>query len=1299
MTSIKQRLIPQLQLPWLRRAWRAALWLLAIAYFGFALLFLLLRYAVLPQIENYRADVEQSMSAALHQPVAITKIGAGWQGLRPRLDLYGLRIQDSAGRPALSLDHVEAVIGWSSVLYLRPRLHRLALVAPDLAIRRDAAGHLFVAGLAVNTNAQDNGFGDWLLEQDEIVVTDATVTWTDELRRAPPLSMSKLDLLLENGFRQHRFGVAFDPPREMASRVDLRGDLVGGDLKNLKSWHGEIYSQVGYADLAIWRNWVAYPLELPQGRGALRVWFDFANLQPTALTADVALTDTQLRLAKDLPLLDLHRIEGRIRGQSLGDGFAASLTQLSLATREGLHLQPTDMSLRWQAHNGQLDANSLDLATLNRLAAYLPLPTQVRGPLVGYAPGGKLRDLKLEWGGRNSLFETYRVSGRFEALRLAAQGAVPGFSGLSGQVDGDERGGRIEFSSRDATLDLPAIFPEPHLTFSALDVKTTWKRAGNATELTLTQAAFHNQDATSKASGTYTWRPGTAGEIDLDAKVTHAEGGAVWRYMPFAVGKDAREWLHTAIIGGASEGVTLKLKGDLARFPFADGSGVFIVKGAFHGPTLRFATSWPEITDISGGLEFNGARMIITASSGKILGATVGPVKAEIADLRIPEELLTVEGKAVGPTAEFLKYIEVSPVGGSIDHFTEDMSASGTGELNLKLLLPLRQLDKTQLTGGYRFDGNRVVPLPGMPPVEDVHGRIEFTASDLSAKGLQGRILGGPVKVDVKTQGEGMVLVTASGDASVAQLRQQYTQPIFEHLSGATHWNATIRAQKKTVEAKVSSTLQGIVSSLPEPFNKTATDSMPLVLERKLPDMRLMLTAKKSKDPVIVNRDQIEFSLGKVVRAKVIRRYDAGVATLERGTIAIGDVAPKWPERGVALAVSLPRVDVDFWRKIAGNNNSSNASRSGDGDGGSRVKGLTQLDLRVAEMTVFGRTLHDFRIAGTHQPTAWNLDVKSREIIGKLDWADGSNGKLSGRISQFSLPNAVPGDGAASEALSELPNIDLVFDHVVMAGKDLGEVRVAAENKGGFWNATLGVQNEEASLTGQGKWRPEGEAADTRLDFKLKTRSIEKSLAHAGYANAVRRGNATLEGSLSWNGAPYAVDYPSLNGSLKLDARNGQFNKLDPSVVGRLLGIISLQSLPRRITLDFRDVFSEGFAFDAITANAAVTNGVIDTRDMEIRGPAAKVQMAGTVDLAHETQDLKVRVKPALGESAATAALLIHPAVGATVWVLNKVFGNPVDAAFAFDYSVTGSWADPKVEKLGAQAGGAKDNAAKENAP
>ncbi len=101
----------------------------------------------------------------------------------------------------------------------------------------------------------------------------------------------------------------------------------------------------------------------------------------------------------------------------------------------------------------------------------------------------------------------------------------------------------------------------------------------------------------------------------------------------------------------------------------------------------------------------------------------------------------------------------------------------------------------------------------------------------------------------------------------------------------------------------------------------------------------------------------------------------------------------------------------------------------------------------------------------------------------------------------------------------------------------------------------------------------------------------------------------------------------------------------------------------------------------------------MDTRDLQIRGPSARVMMNGSVDLNAETQDLKVRVQPEFGESVATGVLLVNPVVGAAAWALNKLFGNPLDKAFAYDYAVTGYWNDPKVEKLAVQ-GPATENKA-----
>jgi uncharacterized protein YhdP len=314
------------------------------------------------------------------------------------------------------------------------------------------------------------------------------------------------------------------------------------------------------------------------------------------------------------------------------------------------------------------------------------------------------------------------------------------------------------------------------------------------------------------------------------------------------------------------------------------------------------------------------------------------------------------------------------------------------------------------------------------------------------------------------------------------------------------------------------------------------------------------------------------------------------------------------------------------------------------------------------------------------------MNLESREAAGRVEWTGRGAGRLSARLARLDIPEGEAEVGETPDTAEKLPAIDLVAERFLYHGKEIGELWAEAENTDGVWNARFDVKNEDGELEGRGRWKTAapGAPAATHLDFKLAARSIEGLLRRYGHPGVIRRGRATLEGGLTWAGSPTAFDYASLNGKLTLDATKGQFNKLEPGV-GRLLGIVSLQSLPRRITLDFRDVFSEGFAFDSITGTVAVNRGVMKTEGFEIDGPAATVLMNGTVDLAHETQDLKVRVQPALGETVATGVLLVNPVMGAAAWVMNKIFGNPLDKAFAFDYAVTGSWADPKVERLAVQ--------------
>ena len=124
---------------------------------------------------------------------------------------------------------------------------------------------------------------------------------------------------------------------------------------------------------------------------------------------------------------------------------------------------------------------------------------------------------------------------------------------------------------------------------------------------------------------------------------------------------------------------------------------------------------------------------------------------------------------------------------------------------------------------------------------------------------------------------------------------------------------------------------------------------------------------------------------------------------------------------------------------------------------------------------------------------------------------------------------------------------------------------------------------------------------------------------------------------------------------------------------------MNLQALPRRIALDFRDVFSKGFRFDRIEAASAVDHGVMDLRHFRMRGPAADVAMSGKVDLARETQTLKVRVVPSLGGSASTAVAIVNPVAGVAAALAQQVLKNPLGQLFAHEFDVSGSWTDPKV--------------------
>ena len=943
--------------------------------------------------------------------------------------------------------------------------------------------------------------------------------------------------------------------------------------------------------------------------------------------------------------------------------------KLALATHDGITLSPTDFTLRWtqavgkQPAQGDITANGLDLDVLTRIAAFLPLDVGSRKALHDYVPQGRIFNLKLGWKGEAGAFSSFNVRARFENLALRAQGYYPGFVGLTGSIEGNEKGGLASLDSRRAALELPTVFADPRLEFEELTAKANWTLAEGRIDLNLQNLTFNNRDATGNAFGRYRSSLDGPGEIDITARLGRADGEAVWRYMPLAVNSDVRDWLRVAISGGRADDARLRLKGDLKDFPFADGkNGIFQVSAKFAGANLRYAPDWPGIDNIDGDLLFEGKRMRISATRGSIYGVAVSKVSAEIPDLESYEEIINIAGRATGPTADFLRFIETSPVSGQIDRFTEGMRATGSGNLALKLTIPLRKLANTQIEGDYpvfaQRAGGRCRPAAarrGERP-SAVHRRqcphegcarpVARLAADHQCRHARRR------RSRHQCPGQPDHRQPAQDDGpsparpSVGQCR------LARHRPG----------KKPQRRCQTGIEPGGISSSLPEPFNKTATETMAFQFER---------SAAASAEAA---RDQVRIRLGKGLTAHLQRRHEKDRTVIERGIIGIGEMPPL-PEKGVLLAANVPAFNVDFWR---------NLFAADDGKGGRGSHPVNQLSLRTGELTAFDRQFNDVTLRATLQDDTWQAQVTSREVAGEFSWKADERGRLRARLKQLTLGETKPGKSLiAEEPLRELPGLDVVAENFSLRGHKLGRLELLATNDANAWKMEkLAITNPDGILASDGVWQDGG----TQLNFKLDVSDIGKMLERLGYVDAVRRGTAKLEGKVSWAGAPTRIDHASLDGTLKAEAARGQFNKLEPGV-GRLLGILSLQSLPRRITLDFRDIFSDGFAFDTITGSAKVTRGVMNTQDLLIEGPSAKIHMKGDVNVPAETQNLRVRVEPALGDTLAVGAMIANPAIGAAAWLAQKILKDPFGQMFAFEYAITGSWSDPMVEELQKQAG------------
>jgi len=1299
----------------LRLALRTLGWLLLALFFAFGLMVLALRYWLLPDIDAMRPRIERIASAALNAPVTIVRIEASWRRLNPVLALTGVTVQGPQGSAPLTLPRIDGTLSWRSVPTLQPRFLDLRIHAPELDVVLLPDGAIAVGGIVIDPRAgrsDSNAALDWLLAQRKLMIQDAHVSLRDE-RSVPARTMTftEAELLLKASFGQHRFAIRATPPSAFAAPLDLRGEFRPppfGRKSDIRRWRGELFAQVDYVDLAQLNGWLQQPFAIRSANGALRAWVSFEDAQWQDATADLAMTGVDARLAPDLQPLQLASLQGRITrshwSKAARGGELLRLQGVHAVLKDGAQFPPLDLSYRTtraagaQPPHTELTATQLDLRSVAGIATHLPLGRALRDAIERHTPSGRLTDVALEWDGAEPDWKTLAGRASFRQLSVAAQSAEagmpgrPGFERLDGSVQLDKGGGTLRLDSSDAVLVFPGLFAEPRIPAERLQAELHWKPA----EARIEALRIANAHLDVGASGT--WRPSADGKgpgtADVSGRIERLDASAAYRYIPQLVGEGTLEWLRHALIAGRAEGGSFRLRGDLQHFPFRNpAEGDFRAAVRVRGGVLDVAPEadasgrrtpgrpWPLLRDIDADVLFERQAMSITAQRGNIHGVAITEATARIADLA-HEPLLDVRGRTDGALTDMLAYVNTSPVAQWTQAVTANAEARGNAQLDLRLQIPLAHAAGTRVNGTLHLQGNDLT-LAGVPPFSLVTGALNFDEHGVKFDNLTGGFLGGQARFDATTRGDGAIIINASGVATVEGVRavvdQDIAQRLLDRAQGSARYSASLTAQASNLTLQADSDLIGLALDGLPPLRKATGDALPLRIEK---------TTRGAQDT-------LRASVGRVLGVHLERRQDGDTLRLQRGVVAVNEPA-NTPESGMLVLLTMPRLDVEAWSAWLGLDLPGEAPQRGVAADGFHVDHVA---LRTPDLVIGNRSFRDVTLGATRTAAGgFDVNVVSEGATGYIGWRPApagargaaSLGHISAQLARLVISESRTGEvvDVLKAPRRQFPSVEATVEHFEIGGNQLGRLELAAANTGtgaaAAWQLNrLAITSPDLTLTASGDWSPgPGGAQRMRVTFSFDSSDAGATLGRFGMPGAMAGGHGKLEGHLEWVGSPLAIDYPTLGGAMSLNVEDGRFMQVETRGAGRLLSLLSLQSLSRILVTDSRSSFGEGFAFDTIRADATVNRGVISTDNFTMTGASAGALMSGSVNLGNETQQLHLIVLPEIDASTAALAIgVANPIVGLGALLANMVLRAPLSRAFALEYDIGGTISDPVVTR------------------
>ena len=1212
----------------------------------------------LPWLAEQPDLVASLLSEAVKTRVRLQQVEARWSSAGPIMTLHQLKFGDAAQGETLDIRRAEVQIDLlGGVLPGRRWVRELVIDDLSLELYRDQ-GHWTVSGLPLPPAAEN-------AQQRRLVLLDrlggVRLRQVSLTVRAPELGVQLRpppgDLLLARRDGQLQLGAKLGDEGSgfLHLIVHPQPDLQGGSA----------YLAVEDLDLRAWQAaFAGSAVEPRSGELSGELWLDWARGLPQRVDGAFELAGVAIGGGAPLTLENVGAVDalaafadGELQLQFDGGARASANAAIWWQTEQ----QEAQLlaSASWERSAGSADIHlqQVDLAPIADLLTVIDrVPEKARSALYTMDPRGIIQS--LHW--HRPASGDWWLEAQLGAVGYNSDpNRWPGADGLALQLSADAQGvwatslpAEIEVQWREAWPDLIPI-NDLSYALSAVREESGW-------ELQFERAQVHYAGVTGRARGTVAFPKGGRPILQMEAFAEGPIAPSRQFWVATKMSPAAIRWLEQALDNGQLKSAEMFYRGPPKRWPFKGKQGRFELDMAGEGIDLDYHPEWPTAKQLSAKARIVNRRLIVDQARGTVEGVAAS-ASGEIPSFRDP--LLQLQIAGGGDAGDLLGFLKKSPLQHSHGSLLIGMEASGAVKGSARLQIPLKSGERgAQLDGQLDLDGVDFRDAKWTVRLQDVRGPAQFTLNGFDAPALNVLVgedraqLGlamGPFTGDP----ERAFSASMSGELETQAMFGDYPPllPIVSQFHGRSQWRGELHTDALGTHLRYHSDLRGTEIDLPAPLRKAP--------ER---ERALSLTALFSDAP-----PNFSLHLGDEVRLTAqLAAPDAPFAANLRFGGAEA-VLPQSP--GLVVDGRAAVIDIGGWAGWIGQLVAVGVS---DVD-------FNGLDLEAEQLALMGGFVPVERIRLGQTERGWKAEVEGEQLAGTIDLDQERDGlALVANFSRMHLP-AGSGDGPSAASVNPrwLPAVHLLIDDFAMGEARLGEVRVEAfATPKGLRFDQLQARSEHLDLVGSGIWKVDPEGLSSS-EFKLRftAEDMGKMLAALGFSAPVEGGQTLASIDARWAGSPVDFGLERLEGSLDVSVGAGRLVDVQPGA-GRVFGLFSIRDLPRRLSLDFSDVFSTGLSFNEINGVFQLSEGNAWTQNLKLKGPAADIEIIGRTGLAVRDYDQEILVAPRVGGAIPVVGAIAGGPVGAAAGLLVQgVVGRNIDGANRYRYSVMGSWENPKV--------------------